>query len=89
MTILVGTTSWIDRILIESGRFYPREVYTAEERLRYYAGQFPIVEVDSSYYALPTTRNSKLWVEHTPARFVFDVKAFRLLTGHQTRGGPT
>jgi uncharacterized protein YecE (DUF72 family) len=84
MTILVGTTSWTDRTLIESGRFYPPGVLNAEERLRYYASQFPIVEVDSSYYALPTARNSKLWVERTPARFVFDVKAFRLLTGHQT-----
>ena len=84
MTILVGTTSWTDPTLIESGRFYPPEVHTAEERLRYYASQFPIVEVDSSYYALPTARNSKLWVERTPAGFVFDVKAFRLLTGHQT-----
>jgi uncharacterized protein YecE (DUF72 family) len=84
MIILVGTTSWTDRTLIESGRFYPPEVHTAEERLRYYVSQFPIVEVDSSYYALPTARNSKLWVERTPAGFVFDVKAFRLLTGHQT-----
>jgi uncharacterized protein YecE (DUF72 family) len=49
MTILVGTTSWTDPTLIGSGRFYPREVHTAEERLRYYASQFPIVEVDSSY----------------------------------------
>jgi uncharacterized protein YecE (DUF72 family) len=83
-TILVGTTSWTDRTLIESGRFYPPEVRTAEERLRYYASQFPIVEVDSSYYALPAARNSDLWVERTPAGFVFDVKAFRPLTGHQT-----
>jgi hypothetical protein len=37
MTILVGTTSWTDPTLIESGRFYPPEVGTAEERLRYYA----------------------------------------------------
>ena len=29
------------------------------------ASQFPIVEVDSSYYALPTARNSQLWVECT------------------------
>jgi uncharacterized protein YecE (DUF72 family) len=84
MTTLIGTTSWTDPTLIESGRFYPPEVRTAEERLRYYASQFPIVEVDSSYYSLPTVRNSKLWVERTPAGFVFDVKAFRLLTGHHT-----
>jgi uncharacterized protein YecE (DUF72 family) len=88
MTILVGTTSWTEPTLIQSGRFYPSHVRAAEEQLRYYASQFPIVEVDSSYYALPSVRNSQLWVERTPEGFVFDVKAFRLLTGHQTPPDP-
>jgi uncharacterized protein YecE (DUF72 family) len=82
--ILVGTTSWTDKTLIDSGLFYPREARSAEARLRYYAGQFPIVEVDSSYYALPSARNSLLWVERTPPQFVFDIKVFRLFTQHQT-----
>ncbi len=82
--ILVGTASWTDRSLVDSGRFYPPEVSTSEDKLRYYAGQFRFVEVDSSYYALPSVRNSALWVERTPEGFVFDVKAFRLFTGHQT-----
>jgi len=82
--ILIGTASWTDRSLVESGRFYPPEVRASEDRLRYYASQFPFVEVDSSYYALPSVRNSALWVERTPEGFVFDVKAFRLFTGHQT-----
>lgn len=82
--ILIGTTSWTDKTLIDSGRFYPSAVRTAEARLRYYAQRFPIVEVDSSYYALPSARNSALWVERTPASFVFDIKAFRLFTQHQT-----
>jgi uncharacterized protein YecE (DUF72 family) len=82
--ILVGTTSWTEATLIESGRFYPPEEHTAEERLRYYAGRFPVVEVDSSYCGLPSARNAGLWAERTPAGFVFDVKAFRLLTQHQT-----
>jgi uncharacterized protein YecE (DUF72 family) len=60
--ILVGTASWTEATLIKSGRFYPREARTAEERLRYYAGQFPVVEVDSSFYALPSFNNSVLWV---------------------------
>jgi uncharacterized protein YecE (DUF72 family) len=47
--ILVGTTSWTEKTLVESGRFYPPDVHTAEERLRFYASQFPVVEVDSSY----------------------------------------
>jgi len=82
--ILVGTASWTDRSLIDSGRFYPPEAGTSENRLRYYASQFPFVEVDSSYYSLPTVRNSALWAERTPEGFIVDVKAFRLLTGHQT-----
>lgn len=82
--ILVGTTSWTDKTLIDSGLFYPSGARTAEARLRYYAGRFPIVEVDSSYYALPSARNSALWVERTPASFIFDIKAFRIFTQHQT-----
>lgn len=83
-SILVGTASWTDKTLIACGRFYPKEARTAEGRLRYYASQFPIVEVDSSYYALPAAATSQLWVERTPHGFVMNVKAFRLFTGHQT-----
>ncbi len=82
--ILVGTASWTDRSLVASGRFYPPEAKTSEDKLRYYASQFPFVEVDSSYYSLPSVRNSALWAERTPDGFVFDIKAFRLFTGHQT-----
>ncbi len=82
--ILVGTTSWSEKTLIESGRFYPPDVNTAEERLRYYATQFPIVEVDSTYYGLLTEHNALLWSQRTPAGFVLNIKAFRLFTQHQT-----
>jgi uncharacterized protein YecE (DUF72 family) len=80
--ILVGTASWTDKTLIASGRFYPRDATSAEERLRYYARQFPLVEVDSTYYALPAERTAELWAKRTPPGFVFNVKAFRLFTGH-------
>lgn len=82
--ILVGVTSWTEKTLIESGQFYPQDVTTPEDRLRYYADQFPITEVDSSYYGIPAERNSVLWVERTPRQFIFHIKAFRLLTQHQT-----
>jgi len=82
--ILVGTTSWTEKTLVESGRFYPPDVHTAQSRLRFYASRFPVVEVDSSYYGLPSTRNASLWAERTPNGFVFNVKAFRLFTQHQT-----
>lgn len=82
--ILVGTTSWTEKTLLESGRFYPCEANSAEARLRYYASRFPVVEVDSAYYGLPSARNAGLWADRTPEGFVFDVKAFRLFTQHQT-----
>jgi len=82
--VLIGTCSWTDPTLIESGRFYPPECKTAEARLRYYAHHFPLVEVDSSYYGLPNERNAALWAERTPGGFVFDVKAFSLFTHHPT-----
>jgi uncharacterized protein YecE (DUF72 family) len=82
--IAVGTASWADKSLVQCGRYYPADVKTAEDRLRYYAAEFPIVEVDSSYYAIPGEQTARLWVERTPPHFVFDVKAFRLFTQHQT-----
>ena len=66
------------------GVFYPSGADTAEERLQYYASRFPVVEVDATYYALPSRRLSELWVERTPPDFVFDIKAHALLTGQPT-----
>ncbi|MFE6589269.1 DUF72 domain-containing protein [Streptomyces sp. BB1-1-1] len=82
--VLVGACSWTDRQLLASG-WYPRGRRDAEGRLRHYASRLPVVEVDAGYYALPSRRNSELWVERTPEGFRFDVKAFSLLTGHPTR----
>ncbi|MBY8884843.1 DUF72 domain-containing protein [Streptomyces sp. PTM05] len=82
--ILVGTCSWTDRALLDSG-WYPPAARDAGTRLRYYASRFPVVEVDATYYGLPNARNSALWAERTPDGFVFDVKAFSLMTGHPTR----
>jgi uncharacterized protein YecE (DUF72 family) len=83
--VRVGTASWTDPTLVKSGRFYPPGTSTAEARLRFYASQFPIVEVDSSYYFIPRQEQAGLWVDRTPPDFVFNVKAFSLLTGHPTR----
>jgi len=81
--IRVGTAGWTDRTLIASG-WYPAEASTPERRLRYYASQFPLVEVDSTYYALPAERTARAWAERTPAGFTFNVKAFSLFTQHPT-----
>src|SRR5689334_4880909 len=81
--IYVGITAWTEPTLLETG-FYPPDADTPEERLRYYATQFPITEVDSTYYSPPSERVAKLWAQRTPDDFVFDIKAFRLLTHHPT-----
>jgi len=79
--VRVGTASWTDPTMTAKGVFYPEGASTAEERLRYYATRFPVVEVDATYYALPREQQSKLWVERTPDGFVMDVKAHALMTG--------
>jgi uncharacterized protein YecE (DUF72 family) len=84
MRVRIGTASWTDKTLIACGRFYPKDCKSAEQRLRYYASQFHLVEVDSSYYAMPAPATAQLWAERTPNDFVMNVKAFRLFTGHQT-----
>lgn len=50
---------------MDSGKFYPRDVKTPEGRLRFYAARFPLVEVDTSFYAITTPDAAVLWVERT------------------------
>jgi uncharacterized protein YecE (DUF72 family) len=81
--ILFGISSWADRALIESS-FYPKTVKTPAERLQYYSKSFDLAELDSNYHFMPTRNNIALWMENTPEGFVFDVRAFSLLTNHPT-----
>ena len=80
----IGTASWTDPTMVRGGVFYPRGVSSAEDRLRYYAEQFPVVEVDSSYYSLPERANALRWAERTPPHFRFHLKAHALMTGQPT-----
>jgi uncharacterized protein YecE (DUF72 family) len=73
-TILVGTSSWSDH-----REFYPPGTKPAEQ-LGYYAGVFPIVEVNTSYYHIPSVATVTKWAERTPEGFIFDVKPPRELT---------
>jgi uncharacterized protein YecE (DUF72 family) len=82
---LVGISSWTERTLIKESDFYPPGAKTAEGRLQFYASQFPIVEVDSTYYFPPSERNAVLWIERTPKDFTFNIKAYSLLTNHPTK----
>ena len=80
--IYCGTSSWTDPTLLKAKTFYPPDAHKPEERLRFYSERFPLVEVDSTFYALPSERNAGLWAERTPDGFVFNVKAFGLMTQH-------
>lgn len=78
-----GTCSWADKTLLACGRFYPPDVARdAQRRLGFYASRFDLVEVDTTYYALPTAETVDGWIRATPPGFTFDVKAYALMTGH-------
>lgn len=79
--ILIGIASWTDPSMTARGVFYPDRMAKAEQRLKYYASRFPMVEVDSTYYALPSRSTAHLWAERTPDGFTFNVKAHALMTG--------
>lgn len=80
--IHIGTCSWTEKTLIQSGEFYPKGIRTAEGRLKYYTSHFDTVEVDSTYYAIPDIKNTYLWVDRTPENFIFHIKVYSAFTGH-------
>ena len=80
--IRIGTCSWTEKTLIQSGQFYPPDAKTAEARLRFYATHFDTVEVDSTYYAIPDEKTAWLWDMRTQPGFTFHIKAYGALTGH-------
>lgn len=82
--IRIGTASWTDPTMVRGGVFYPRGISSAEDRLRFYAAQFSVVEVDSTYYSLPDPGTARLWAERTPPAFSFHLKAHALMTGQPT-----
>jgi uncharacterized protein YecE (DUF72 family) len=66
-----------------AGLWYPKGVTTPEEKLRYYASRFDTVEVDSPFYAIPRRSYAQAWADRTPPGFLFHVKAYGLMTGHE------
>ena len=78
----IGLSAWTDKSMLEEGEFYPRKTMSAEERLWWYSRHFDVVEVNSSFYAIPSPETTKLWVARTEPGFLFNVKAYGLLTGH-------
>jgi uncharacterized protein YecE (DUF72 family) len=61
------------------GPVYP-EGLPRQQWLSFYAQEFDTVELNVSYYRLPTARMVDGWVEKTPDHFLFSVKAHRSLT---------
>jgi uncharacterized protein YecE (DUF72 family) len=57
---------------------------TATQRLGFYAGRLPVAELATTYRFPPTPELAGQWAERTPDGFVFDVRAWSLLTGSPT-----
>lgn len=79
MKVLIGTASWTDPGFV--AKWYPKKLRAAD-RLAWYSEHFNLVEVNSSFYAVPARTQVKKWCEQTPDEFVFDVKLHRLLSRH-------
>src|SRR6186997_3226292 len=77
--ILIGTSGWVYKHWI--GCFYPPEMKQSEW-LAHYARHFETVEINRSFYRLPTHENFQAWAEqvHDHSNFLFAVKASRYLT---------
>jgi uncharacterized protein YecE (DUF72 family) len=76
--IRVGTAGWEPP---SASSWYPHGL-PAEGRLGFYAERFELVEVNTTFYAVPPVEAVARWVERTPADFTFDVKLHRLLSHH-------
>jgi uncharacterized protein YecE (DUF72 family) len=79
--IRVGTASWTDPGFVAD--WYPRGLPSAE-RLPYYAARYHLVEVNSSFYAVPARTTVENWCQRTPSGFLFNVKLHRVLSRHST-----
>lgn len=73
----VGTSGW--HYAHWRGPFYPSDLAPAK-MLRYYADRFDTVEINNTFYRLPTTSALETWCQETPKDFCFAVKASRYIT---------
>ena len=65
------------------GTFYPEDL-ADKEMLRYYAERLDAVEINNTFYRMPTRRLLEGWVEQVPESFAFALKAPRRIT-HQKK----
>jgi uncharacterized protein YecE (DUF72 family) len=81
MRIHVGSSGW--HYAHWRGPFYPKDL-AANRMLRWYVEHFDTVEINNSFYRLPTDDAIKIWYEQTPPGFCFALKASRYIT-HRKR----
>lgn len=72
--ITIGLTGWSDHELIASDR---------KRKLEDYASHFPFVEIDTSFYGIPTVASIQSWMVKTPDNFQFIPKAYQAMTQHE------
>ena len=77
MSIHIGTSGWHYRHWAE--RFYPGGLNSAAW-LGYYAREFGCVEINNSFYQLPSPEKLAQWRAQTPDGFLFALKASRYIT---------
>jgi uncharacterized protein YecE (DUF72 family) len=69
--IFLGTQGW--NYEGWTGPFYPRGI-SSKELLGLYSKIFNTVEIDSTFYAIPSENSVRGWAARTPAGFIFSVK---------------
>ena len=82
-TIRVGTASWSEPEFVKAG-WYPKGL-PAGQRLPFYAQHFDMVELNSSFYAIPALSMCERWSKETPEGFLFDVKCHKVLSRHAAK----
>ncbi|HZQ58408.1 MAG TPA: DUF72 domain-containing protein [Acidimicrobiales bacterium] len=75
--LLVGTSGWQYRSWRD--RFYPPKL-PSRRWLEYYSHEFPVVELNTTFYGLPAIASVARWAEQTPEGFCFAAKMSRYLT---------
>lgn len=75
-SLRVGTSGWIYKHWAAS--FYPRDV--GRGQLAFFATKFETVELNASFYRLPTLAAARAWHDATPPGFLFAMKGSRFIT---------
>ena len=75
--IRIGTSGW--NYQDWDGLFYPHDI-RQKDWLSYYAQSFNTVEINTTFYHLPSEESVAHWYEQVPDKFQFSVKASRYIT---------